>query len=142
MAFHLNPIDPFHQHDFTDRLAVRLYDWLWQGKLLTTAVRNLDWIGINYYFRLLVRWDVAPWRLLDPPEMGPHQRSEYGWEIYPKGLYRVLKRVGSLGKPVIVTENGVADADDDQRARYIVAHLRRAHQAIREKKQSLKKKAQ
>jgi beta-glucosidase len=30
----------------------------------------------------------------------------------------------------MVTENGVADADDDQRARYIVAHLRHAHRAL------------
>jgi beta-glucosidase/6-phospho-beta-glucosidase/beta-galactosidase len=64
--------------------------------------------------------------------MGPHQKTEYGWEIYPKGLYRVLKRVGRLGKPVIVTENGIADADDDQRTRYLVAHLRQAHHALRD----------
>src|SRR5437016_11901721 len=64
--------------------------------------------------------------------MGPHHKTEYGWEIYPKGLYRVLKRVGRLGKPVIVTENGIADADDDQRARYLVAHLRQAHRAMQE----------
>jgi beta-glucosidase len=31
-----------------------------------------------------------------------------------------------------VTENGIADADDDQRARYIVGHLRHAHRALRE----------
>src|SRR5205823_9173904 len=53
-------------------------------------------------------------------------------EIYPKGLYRVLKRVGRFGKPVLITENGIADADDDQRARYLVAHLRQAHRATRE----------
>jgi beta-glucosidase len=64
--------------------------------------------------------------------MGPHAKTEFGWEIYPKGLYRVLTRVGRLGKPVIVTENGIADADDDQRARYIMAHLRHAHRALRE----------
>jgi beta-glucosidase/6-phospho-beta-glucosidase/beta-galactosidase len=44
----------------------------------------------------------------------------------------VLKRAGRLGKPVIVTENGIADADDDQRARYLVAHLRQAHRAMQE----------
>ncbi|MGI9146758.1 MAG: glycoside hydrolase family 1 protein [Chloroflexota bacterium] len=132
MALHLNPIDPVRYRDPTDRFAVWLYDWLWQGRVLRAAHADLDWVGVNYYFRLLVRWDVKPWRLFDPPEMGPHQKTEYGWEIYPKGLYRVLKRVGRLGKPVIVTENGIADADDDQRARYLVAHLRQAHRAYAE----------
>jgi beta-glucosidase len=132
MALHLNPMDPVRFGDPTDHLAVWLYDWLWQGRILRAARSELDWVGVNYYFRVLVRWDVLPWRFFGVPEMGPHQKTEYGWEIYPKGLYRVLKRVGRLGKPVIVTENGIADADDDQRARYLVAHLRQAHRALRE----------
>ena len=132
MALHLNPIDPVRYRDPTDHLAAWLYDRLWQGWFLRAARRDLDWVGVNYYFRLLVRWDVLPWRFLEPPQMGPHDKTEYGWEIYPKGLYRVLKRVGALGKPVIVTENGIADADDDQRARYILAHLAQAHRAWRE----------
>ena len=132
MALHLNPIDPIRYGDLTDHFAVWLYDWLWQGRILRASAADLDWVGVNYYFRVLVRWDVLPWRLFGAPEMGPHQKTEYGWEIYPKGLYRVLKRVGRLGKPVIVTENGIADADDDQRARYLVAHLRQAHRALAE----------
>jgi beta-glucosidase len=132
MAFHLNPIDPVRYRDPTDQLAVRLYDWLWQGRVLRAAHRYVDWFGVNYYFRVLVRWDVLPWRFFEPPEMGPHQKTEYGWEIYPKGLYRVLKRLQRYGKPVVITENGIADADDDQRARYLIAHLRQAHRAVRE----------
>jgi beta-glucosidase len=132
MALHLNPIDPVRYGDPTDRLAVWMYDWLWQGRILRAARANLDWVGVNYYFRVLVRWDVLPWRFFGAPEMGPHQKTEYGWEIYPKGLYRVLNRVARLGKPVIVTENGIADADDNQRARYLIAHLRQAHRALRE----------
>jgi beta-glucosidase len=130
MALHLNPIDPVRYGDLTDHLAVWLYDWLWQGRILRSARNDLDWVGVNYYFRLLVRWDVAPWRFFEAPAMGPHQKTEYGWEVYPKGLYRVLTRVGRLGKPVMVTENGIADADDDQRAGYLVAHLRQAHRAL------------
>jgi beta-glucosidase len=132
MALHLNPIDPVRYGDPTDHIAVWLYDWLWQGRVLRAARPNLDWVGVNYYFRILVRWDVLPWRFFEAPEMGPHAKTEYGWEIYPKGLYRVLKRVGRMDKPVIVTENGIADADDDQRARYLIAHLRQAHRALRE----------
>jgi beta-glucosidase len=132
MALHLNPVDPIRYRDPTDHLAAWLYDWLWQGRILRAVRNDLDWVGVNYYFRIFVRWDVLPWRFFEPPEMGPHSKTEYGWEIYPKGLYRVLKRVGQLGKPVMVTENGIADADDDQRTRYVVAHLRQAHRALRE----------
>jgi beta-glucosidase len=132
LALHLNPVDPVRHGDPTDHLAAHVYDWLWQGRILRAVRPTLDWVGVNYYFRILVRWDVLPWRFFEPPEMGPHSKTEYGWEIYPEGLYRVLKRVAPLGKPVIVTENGIADADDDQRTRYIVDHLRQAHRAIRE----------
>ena len=132
MAFHLNPLEPFREWDVTDQVAAKIYDWLWQGKLLATAVHNLDWIGLNYYFRLLVRWDLFPWRLLDQPVMGSGEKSDFGWELYPEGLYRLVKRLSLLRKPIMVTENGLADADDDQRGRFIVEHLRQLHSAQQE----------
>ena len=58
------------------------------------------------------------------------ERTDFGWEIYPQGLYDVLRRVGRYGKPVVITENGIADADDDQRPAYLVAHLRQVLRAI------------
>ena len=58
------------------------------------------------------------------------ERTDFGWEIYPQGLYDVLRRVGGYGKPVVITENGIADADDDQRPAYLVAHLRQIQRAI------------
>jgi len=42
----------------------------------------------------------------------------------------VLRRVARFGKPVLVTENGIADADDDQRPTYIAAHVRQMHRAV------------
>jgi beta-glucosidase len=55
-----------------------------------------------------------------------------GWEIYPEGLLVVLEdwygRSGRL--PVYVTENGVADARDAIRPRFLVRHLSRVARAI------------
>ena len=37
-----------------------------------------------------------------------------------------------LGKPIYVTENGLPDADDDQRPRFLLTHLAQVHRAIAE----------
>ena len=43
--------------------------------------------------------------------------------MYPAGLREVLTFVGTLGVPVYITENGLADAADTLRAQYIYDHL-------------------
>ncbi len=45
--------------------------------------------------------------------------SDVGWEIYPEGLERALRELGQFGLPVIVTENGIADAVDRWRPEFI-----------------------
>ncbi len=103
---------------------------------------RLDWIGLNYYTRIVVRVDDgAPlgFRILDGYGYGctprGHSRdgrpvSDFGWEVYPEGLYEVLKRLYSRYRlPIYVTENGVADAEDRLRPRFIVSHLYQLHRA-------------
>ncbi|HEX8967715.1 MAG TPA: family 1 glycosylhydrolase, partial [Chloroflexota bacterium] len=92
--------------------------------ILHRSLPALDWIGVNYYSRTLVGWP------LPASSAGGGERTDFGWEIYPEGLYAVLRRLARFGKPVVITENGVADADDDQRLGYIHAHLRQVHRAI------------
>jgi len=64
-----------------------------------------------------------------------------GWEIYPEGLGRFLRRIGaeySGDLPIYVTENGMANPDtvsggavaDDARTGYIDAHLAEVRGAI------------
>lgn len=45
--------------------------------------------------------------------------SDLGWELYPEGIYRVLTDLQKYHQPIYITENGLADARDQQRARYI-----------------------
>jgi beta-glucosidase/6-phospho-beta-glucosidase/beta-galactosidase len=42
----------------------------------------------------------------------PTTCTDFGWEIYPEGFRRVRGIAGGYGKPIYVTENGLADGDD------------------------------
>src|SRR5947209_15467174 len=126
MAFAIWPMQPVRPWSPIDQLMARLGDWLWQGRILRRSLPALDWIGVNYYSRTWVGW---PW---PAAPLGSGERTDFGWEIYPEGLYAVLRRVGRFGKPIVITENGISDAADDQRPAYIVAHVRQMHRAIQD----------
>jgi len=109
-----------------------------------------DFVGVNYYFRSRVTALAAPVSstvaLFDflptntyryplnpagPP--CPTVCTDFGAEVYPQGFRGVLRTAGSYGLPVYVTENGLADADDDMRAEYLVDHLRVLRGAMRDR---------
>jgi len=69
-----------------------------------------DFIGLNYY--RAIGW------------VNNLPKSDVGWRIYPNGLYENLVDLKEqFGLPIYITENGIADEDDDQRADYITDHL-------------------
>jgi beta-glucosidase/6-phospho-beta-glucosidase/beta-galactosidase len=99
-----------------------------------------DFIGVNYYLRATVLSFGTPFTSKIPlfdfiPTFGyqtpenpggqpcPSVCSDFGWEIYPAGLREMLTFVGTLGLPVYVTENGIADAADTLRAQFLFDHL-------------------
>jgi beta-glucosidase/6-phospho-beta-glucosidase/beta-galactosidase len=95
-------------------------------------VGKADFVGVNYYFRGTTFGLGSPVTPVFPlfdflPKTSysncPSLCSDLGWEIYPEGFRAVLGTAGSYGLPVYVTENGIADADDDLRPGYLVNHL-------------------
>jgi len=103
----------------------------------------LDFVGINYYTRAVVRHDAADiparaGRVAQPQ----HVHTEMNWEVYPQGLTDTLTRFKSRygDVPVYVTENGAAFADpptvaeavvhDPLRVSYYHEHLRAVQRAI------------
>jgi beta-glucosidase/6-phospho-beta-glucosidase/beta-galactosidase len=57
--------------------------------------------------------------------------NDLGWEIYPEGLYHlIMKLKKQYNKPIIITENGIADKSDKYGAQFIVARLRQVRRAI------------
>jgi beta-glucosidase len=86
---------------------------------------SMDYVGINHY----TRWKVRAFAR-DPHVVPPGAvLNDLGWEIHPAGIEAVVRDAARFGKPVIILENGVADATDRVRPRALVetlAHLARA----------------
>jgi beta-glucosidase len=81
------------------------------------AARGDDWVGVQTYTRLVIGdRDGRPTEVHDLAA----PRAMNGWEIYPEALGGALRRTARIatGTPIIVTENGIATADDEQRIAY------------------------
>jgi len=101
-------------------------NYSWNYKFLNAIKEYQDFIGLNYYFsHSLIN---LCWKSSVPHREG----SDLGWRIYPKGIYYVLKDLKKYNKPIYITENGLADAKDKKREKFIVEHLKWTYKAIEE----------
>jgi beta-glucosidase len=101
-------------------IACKLSHWWWNEYFLNHTHRHLDAIDINYYFH---------------SEYGKSEKfikSDMGWDLYPEGLYHVLKNAAKYKKNLRVTEAGLADEKDLYREQYIQDMLVSVHRAIDE----------
>jgi beta-glucosidase/6-phospho-beta-glucosidase/beta-galactosidase len=78
-----------------------------------------DFVGVNYY----TRWMVSLFGKKARVARDGAPMNDLGWEIYPEGLEQALTECASFGLPVMVTENGIADASDRRRPDFIRASL-------------------
>lgn len=154
-AHHMRVFDPYRSWHPLDQLAAYWIDDFWNHQFIRAMetglidfgipfvfhysepyspelAGSLDFIGVNYYSRDLIAFDSqSPQRFSIKLKAGA-PLSEVGWEIYPEGLYRVLKSAYKYGLPLYITENGVADAQDRLRGRFICDHLEQVARALAE----------
>lgn len=88
-----------------------------------TLKGTLDFIGVNYYTRDLVRSDAGAPQGFALENMPGAPVTASGEEIYPAGLYRVLLSLRRFHLPMFITENGIDDPTDEHRAAFICDHL-------------------
>ena len=100
-----------------------------------------DYLGINYYSRGVISADPEANPPGKIPNPGPEMRTDMDWEVYPTGLYDLLKRIhDDYGpKELYITENGAAYSEspdsegrvrDHRRTSYIHNHLLAVKRAI------------
>lgn len=82
------------------------------------AARASDFIGVQTYTRML----VGPEGPLPPPEGA--ELTDAGYEYYPEALAGAIRFAHErIGRPIYVTENGIATTDDSRRVAYISTAL-------------------
>jgi beta-glucosidase len=144
VAQHLRVFEPARPGHRLDRLVVaaqeaafnwafldslergRFYPPLGAGDRIPGWRPSQDYVGVNYYMRDRVRFTATrPDLLFGLPDLPVGVwRNDLGWEIYPAGLGDVLRQTyRRYGRPLWVTENGLADAADRSRPAFIAAHL-------------------
>ena len=106
---------------------------LWMRKQVHEAKGTQDFFGIDYYTRNYVRFN-----LLKKKELFSERYFREGAELSstgflanePLGIFEAIKWGTRFGLPIVITENGVDDADDHLRPRYMVEHIHQMWRAV------------
>jgi beta-glucosidase len=137
------PADAVAEHIRLGHLPPEGTTFVQAGDLAAIAAPT-DFLGINYYTRVVSRSDSVPESENRPVSVQRAPRSEWtemGWEIHPDSLHHLLCRLSFDYQPgkLYVTENGASysdgpDADgrvrDTRRLNYLRDHLTAAHRAL------------
>lgn len=96
---------------FLDKLAARFLQYVNDYYILNRVVGTCDFLGVNYYQSL---W-VHNFMFRDA-----HGKNDLGWPMNPADIQSVLERLhGRYKLPLLITENGVADGEDQYREMWI-----------------------
>ena len=99
-----------------NRVLASIASFFWNDLLLWLTQSTTDFVGMNHYFHNR----IDGWFNKNKNE----RVSDLGWELYPEALYHVVLDAKKFGKPIIITENGLADAEDAQRAWFLEESIR------------------
>ncbi len=110
------------------------------GEDMRTISAPIDFLGINYYRRHLIRAEDSGTAVVVQPQGA--ELTGMGWEVYPNGLYELLAHLSDSYDipPLYVTENGAAFPDDRQdghvedprRTSYLQRHVQAIERALAE----------
>lgn len=105
-----------------DAIAARILNFMNNDLFFIPTVKYTDFIGLNYYFTTRIKNGKRA--NLDDVQ------SDMGWWINPESLERILLALKKFKKPIFITENGVADAEDKLRKAFIRDMLISCHNAM------------
>ncbi|MCX7820884.1 MAG: GH1 family beta-glucosidase [Brevinematales bacterium] len=141
-------MDPIFKGKYPENFAKNFFFKLKLKKFYEEDIKiiseKIDFLGVNYYTRLLVRKPSIPFIKFMPikAKYPGIRNTDMGWEVYPEGLYDLLIDIKKeYNNPIIyITENGAAykdkvvngEVDDKERIEYIKEHILMLDKAIKD----------
>jgi beta-glucosidase/6-phospho-beta-glucosidase/beta-galactosidase len=152
LVYNIEPTEPSDPTDPIDVDAAKNLSYLLNDVFLAATVKGdvdvnldgktvhrddmagrMDFIGINYYARIVSKAAAAPFPTLSPllaVSIASFTSPDYA---YPKGIYQSIKLVQKWGLPMIITETGTDNAlGNDPSSPWIVRTLTWVKRAIAE----------
>jgi beta-glucosidase len=112
VAHQLSNMQAKRPHNLIDVTVTKFMRYFWNWWFLNRINKYQDFVGFNYYFS-----DYYRGIKVENPKV---PTNDLGWYMEPEGLYPLLLRAWSrYKKPIIVTENGIADRSDKSRRWWI-----------------------
>ena len=106
--------------------------------------QGLDWVGINYYTRSIIKYYRSDDGVNYECVRGNLKKTDMDWEFFPEGLTYFLRRIYNEYDskiPIYITENGMANRDlvssknkvfDEDRIEYFQLHLNEVLKCLNE----------
>ena len=114
-------------------LTAKIFGYIADRRFFKTFRNSCDFFGVQYYqpFFVNIKFGGRYFWFMENKQTDEWQ-NDLGWQIVPEGIYYVLKKAAKNGKPIYITENGLPDAKDASRGKFIFEHLKYLHKAISE----------
>lgn len=93
-------------------------NYAWTRVFMDRTHRYCDSIGLNYYFYTKFG-DRRTWK-----------KTDMDWNFAPEHIHDALMMLAKYKKPLFVSEGGLADHDDSDRAEYITKQIEGTKRAI------------
>ncbi len=136
VAAQLANIQAKRPHNVLDSVATQWMRYAWNWWFLNRIKKYQDFVGVNYYFT-------------DYYQLGDHKgtrnielfhranpnfpKNDLGWYMEPEGVYPLLTRTWDhYKKPIIITESGLADENDEYRRWWLEESIMAMERAITE----------
>lgn len=125
-ALNLANIQAKRPHNIFDEMSTKWMRYFWNWWFTKRINKSQDFIGINYYFS---DYYTGMGKRRNPKV----PLNDVGFYMEPEGLYPLLIRTWSrFKKPMFITENGLADGEDEYRRWWIEETIVAMEKAISE----------
>lgn len=106
------------------RASAHIMQYFQDDFVIKKFIKSCDFLGVNYYFTNR----VYGYRIHNPEK----RVSDLGWDLQPADIEFVLERLDRKYKlPLMITENGLADARDEYRSWWLKETLTALASAVK-----------